>query len=63
MKRGAEVAYVGTAALGCPVEPRSIISTQSLNRAHNPEDSRGRLSPHGLCLQMSEVAVESVLSG
>ena len=64
VKRGADFAYVGTAALGCPVEHRSIISTQSLNRVHGPEDSRGRLSPHGLCLHtVSEVAVESVLSG
>ncbi len=37
--------YVGTAALGCPVEQLDIFLTSSTNRADGPEDSRGRLSP------------------
>ena len=64
VKRGAEFAHVGTAALGCPPgHGPGLEIVWKLSSEARP-DSRGRLSPHGLCLNMVfEVAVESVLSG
>ena len=41
--------HVGTAAPGCPVKPISTVSAENQKRRYAPPDSRGRLSPRGLC--------------